>query len=400
MQNCLQALTCTRKYRLVIVPTMKRIIKNIYGLKEAPLSWWRHFQSTVVKFTSLRPMTHDECGFYSEDLIMLAYVDDLLLLGKREKIKHVLRALGKRFKMTKTEINAETDFLGTILRKEPNGSFTLNQIEYCRKILKQWAPDVMESPTPLPVNYEYQQRVDESDITNVRDFQMKLGCLSFLRITRLDILHSLHQLARHASSPRLFHVQCMTSLFGYLKATVERKRWFYPIMDNGHSDANKLVSLIDASFANGSNYHSTSGFFMFLNSTMINAQSTTQSKIATSAPEAELFEMVRTAKKMTYVRGLLFDMGCTKVDMVILTDSQSSVSTAHNPVSVRYRYLSVYIALLRRMVSKKMLRVVFMRRKDNFADLLTKQSSRKVFEYLLMLALSPFVWRHDSTKGN
>ena len=58
-------------------------------------------------------------------------------------------------------------------------------------------------------------------------------------------------------------------------------------------------SHLSTHLSNGNEYHSTSRFFRFFNITMINAQSTAESKLATAAPEAELFEIVRTAKKMT-----------------------------------------------------------------------------------------------------
>ena len=68
-------------------------------------------------------------------------------------------------------------------------------------------------------------------------------------------------------------------------------------------------------------------------------------------PEAELFEITRTAKEVRAMKGLVREAG-REVNAAILTDSKSSVDTSHNPISTRYNYLSAIVAFLKRQVDK------------------------------------------------
>ena len=160
-----------------------QVMKNLYGLKEAPLLWWRHFQSAILKSTK------------------------------------VLRALGKQFKMTRTDLDTECDFLGALLKKDEDGNFVLSQRPYIAKMLQKYCPAVPVRQTPLPLDYDLSHRRDQSEKMEVKPYQTMLGSLSFLRLTRVDCVHALHQLARFASGPTRYSYKCMYQLFGYIKGT-------------------------------------------------------------------------------------------------------------------------------------------------------------------------------------
>ena len=162
----------------------------------------------------------------------------------------------------------------------------------------------------------------------------------------------------------------------------------------------KLLAVIDATFGNAEkDFHSTSGYFAYYNTNLIKANSSTQRQVATSAPEAELYELLRTTKMLLYLRGIFKDFGEKDVDLAILTDSSSTVGTVNNPSSSRYKYLSVYLQFIKQTVDKEDLKVVHLNRKWNFADLLTKQADVETFQRLLQLAMSPFAWIHKKGHG-
>ena len=55
-----------------------RIKKNIHGLKEAPLLWWKHLKQILIDVLKVKQSIHEECGFSNPSLILLVYVDDIL----------------------------------------------------------------------------------------------------------------------------------------------------------------------------------------------------------------------------------------------------------------------------------------------------------------------------------
>ena len=61
-----------------------KLKKNLYGLKEASSNWYGMIKGGLVrrKFT---PSVIDPCAFYKEGMIMLLYVDNMIVVSKKEK---------------------------------------------------------------------------------------------------------------------------------------------------------------------------------------------------------------------------------------------------------------------------------------------------------------------------
>ena len=70
----------------------------LYGLKEAPLSWFEQLSEALAEigFNSLR---FDPCVFISADhkIIVVVYVDDITTAGSRSDINRLIDHLRSRF---------------------------------------------------------------------------------------------------------------------------------------------------------------------------------------------------------------------------------------------------------------------------------------------------------------
>ena len=109
--------------------------------------------------------------------------------------------------------------------------------------------------------------------------------LGFLRHIRFDIIYALNQLSRFSQNPTYLNHQFLGHVIGYLRKYPSLHLKFYP---NNNND--KLVAVVDAALANDEGFHSTSGYFIYFGNTLIDWNSTTQKRIATSSAEAELNE--------------------------------------------------------------------------------------------------------------
>ena len=187
---------------------------------------------------------------------------------------------------------------------------------------------------------------------------------------------------------------------GYLKKTSDNGLQFYRSEDN----RSELVAVTDAAFATDpKSRKSCSGYFIYYNNNLISAHSGTQSRVTTSAAEAEMTAIYASCKTLLTLRGLLEELNTTPRHIAILTDSSATVRTLHNPVSSRYKFLSIYIHFVKELVSRLNLQIYHLPREQNAADLLTKQSNRFEFDRLWNLAKPPFCWKHNKvdhrTKG-
>jgi hypothetical protein len=77
-----------------------RLKKNLYGLKQAGLSWYETLKGYLEK-NGFRQSSVDPCVFYRGSLILLCYVDDCLLFAKHQsEIDQLVAELHETFVMT------------------------------------------------------------------------------------------------------------------------------------------------------------------------------------------------------------------------------------------------------------------------------------------------------------
>ena len=62
------------------IPTMLRLLKTLYGLKQAPYVWYTEINGFLRSFGLVRS-SQDHNLYVSQDLIVLLYVDDILILA-------------------------------------------------------------------------------------------------------------------------------------------------------------------------------------------------------------------------------------------------------------------------------------------------------------------------------
>ena len=129
---------------------------------------------------------------------------------------------------------------------------------------------------------------------------------------------------------------------------------------------------------------------MFWNQSLAEVNSSTQKLAATSAPQAELFEILRTTKELPFVLGLQTDFGETQVSLTVLTDSSSGVGSVNNPAGSRHKHLLAYIAFIKLTMVDDSLQVVYLQRETNYADIMTKQPDLFTLKKLVKLAFTPF----------
>eukprot|EP00971_Amphidinium_carterae_P308746 6135235-Amphidinium_carterae.1 len=62
--------------------------KQLYGLRDVPQKFQQHL-STILKQLGLRQLRSDQCVYYTNDITVMFYVHDLLLIGEEDKVKEL-----------------------------------------------------------------------------------------------------------------------------------------------------------------------------------------------------------------------------------------------------------------------------------------------------------------------
>jgi len=96
--------------------------------------WYNHLVNVVLKLGFVYS-TADECVFYYNKSVLLVYVDDSILLGPDGKeLKKLKELIASKF-----DIQDEgdlCDYLGIQIKKQKDGTLTLNQPHLIESILK------------------------------------------------------------------------------------------------------------------------------------------------------------------------------------------------------------------------------------------------------------------------
>ena len=170
----------------------------------------------------------------------------------------------------------------------------------------------------------------------------------------------------------------MVKIIAYLKRTKDLGLLFV-----GGGDF-VLSVYVDADYASQSNWRrSVSGVAVMLGGAIISATSTTQHCVTLSTSEAEYVAITQGASRVLFTKAVLEflqpQISGRTVD--VFEDNQGAIALAENPMSVgRTKHIHVRYHLIRELVEKKVLRMVYRKTEEQPADVLTKPLARESFE--------------------
>ena len=148
-------------------------------------------------------------------------------------------------------------------------------------------------------------------------------------------------------------------------------------------DGAQPVVYCNADFAGDtSDYKSTSGVLVMMGSTPVCWYSTKQTNTAQSTTDAEIISMNLATKEIVWIRNLLREIGISIVQPTkLLSDSQSSIMLAHNPVfHKRTKHIMVKFQFLVETLKSDEAILEYVKSVLNLADGLTKPLGIKLFQ--------------------
>jgi len=214
-----------------------RLIRALYGLRQAGRQWYHELSGVMKKF-GMKRIPSDPHTFIATKvvkkkecrLILPVYVDDLFPFGDKALTDDFENWIPKYFE-TSTPCDAHY-LLGiqiTRNRNPPPGVqpwISLDQVTFTDSTITAISKSFQEEisirhtvlpvaeivPNPLPKNL--------ADASRTRRFQSTVGQLMYLMLaTRPDIAYPVGMLAQHASNPSPAHENTLLHLVGYIKHT-------------------------------------------------------------------------------------------------------------------------------------------------------------------------------------
>ncbi|KAJ9535097.1 hypothetical protein OSB04_un001824 [Centaurea solstitialis] len=319
-----------------------KLLKSIYGLKQASRSWNLHFDERIKEF-GFAKSEFEPCVYtkFSGSIVtfLVLYVDDILLIGNDvPTLQSVKSWLSKCFQMK--DLGEAAYILGIkIYRNRSKRLIGLSQSTYIDKILKKFRMDeskkgcipmqhgIVLSKTQCPASSQDQDKMKSVPYASA------IGSIMYAMLcTRPDVAYSRHR----------------------------------------YSDACFQTDRDD--------FRSQLGYIFTLNGGTISCKSSKQDTIADSTTEAEYIATSDAAKEAVWLRNFLLDLrvvASVSRPIDIFCDNSGAVAQAKEPREHhKSRHVLRKYHLIREIIGRGDVRICKIPTEENVADLLTKPLAR------------------------
>lgn len=188
------------------------------------------------------------------------------------------------------------DFLGLEIAYSTR---VLSQQKYITDILQSLS-DTRFADTPMELHVKLRP-TDGVPLEDPTRYRQLVGALVYLTISRPDIANAVHILSQFVSAPTSVHY---AALLRVLRGTIRRSLLF------SSTSSLELRAYTDADWAGDpTDRRSTTGFCIFLGSSLISWRSKKQAVVSRSSTEAEYRAMADTSAEIVWLRRLLRTLG-------------------------------------------------------------------------------------------
>ena len=191
-------------------PTVWRLKRQLYGLRDAPKSWQAHFTQIMVK-KSMTQMKSDSC-FLKKDqnghvqLAVMAYVDDLVISGSAQMVKDFIMMIQEEF--TLKHVNFLTsensvEFLGRTIKRLKNGNITMEfSQKFIDELLKIFEVTGKVTTTGLKLQVLPEDQKAQCDRVIHQNYRSAVGKLLWMAQLRDDLKYPVKELSRSLINPQ------------------------------------------------------------------------------------------------------------------------------------------------------------------------------------------------------
>ena len=355
-----------------------KLNKAIYGLRSSPHAWQKHLAETLQQL-GMERLASEPNVFKTTagNAFVLCYVDDLLFLGEPTVVDKLFTDIQQHLLLRPTgdlTVGNTINFLGRNITN--NGDYYEVSLpdKYTTDLLQE-AGLANSKAAPAPgtkvSNTDLEQPLNTEEH---KAYRRAVGKLQWMTYTKPDISYATKELARSLTEPTTADQQKLKHLLRYIRGTQHYKFYIRPTVKT--SDITPDVDVyVDSDWAGcATTRKSTSGFVIKFMGAAIHFGSRTQSTIALSSAEAELYAINTGATEALHIRSFLTEaLNKKKVNIRIHTDSSSGKSIATRiGSSKKAKHIELKHLFIQQLVLNDVVRIIKINTLVNPADIFTK----------------------------
>ena len=375
--------------------------RALYGLKDAPLLWYKHLKETLIKL-GLRPVKDVPCLFTNKRLIVFFYVDNIVVLvhpnhlDNHQQFERQLEAVYDLRKLGELKW-----FLGIrVLRDWTAGTLWLIQDSFIEKVVNKFDLDQKSGgryPAVPLVENSLAHSTEDPNHQRTQLYQQLVGSLAYIStFTRPDVARAHSVLARHLQNPGQKHLSAVYHVWRYLYGTKHLAiRASQQIAESSSYvwDKSLFYGASDAAFADDAeSRRSSHGYLFKLYGMPIDWKATQQKSVTKSTTEAELIALSATGGEMEWwtrvFQHIKFD---PEIQPTIYCNNEQKVGIVKKEdkrLNTKLRHVDTHQMWVRQEVQEGRLYVEWCPTAEMPADGLTKSLVRqKHAEFMRQLGL-------------
>ena len=365
--------------------------KGIYGLCQAARQFWKKFVETIKKepfgFTVSQA---DPCMLFKENnlgiCIIIMYVDDMLVIGKKEQIQEFATMIQKEFSV-KIQHNL-ADYLGCEfhMNKERTKGW-LGQPSIIKSLEQKFGEKAMKtrsSLTPGTPRFIARRVENEEDKVNAQDhetYRSGVGTLLYLtKHSRPDISNPVRELSKTMDAPAPAHLKEMYKLIRFVLETQDHGLKF-KLMKSIRKWVLKALS--DSDFASDKETRiSVFGYVIYFCGIPIAWRSKGMKSVVLSTTEAEYMALSEVVKELKFIVQLLQTMNITvELPITVYVDNVGAIWLSNNRnTGDRTKHIDIRTAFVKEYQEDGKIIIKFVKSEENDADIFTKNTSSIIYQ--------------------
>jgi len=366
-----------------------KLKRQWYGCRQSPRGWKVHLEKFLLDQQHFDRGSSDHSLYVKRSggviLIMLAVVVDDVLVSFHKAHQRLYDEFFAAFQAyTDVAEQDPTSYIGfEIVRDRPRRTLTIFQTHKVKALVKTHRfenANAEDLPAPkglvLSVIDAPADGSPEQEAMKAFPYREIVGsCLYFSVMSRPDIAYTVNSLARFNQNPGKVHWNALRHLLRYVKGTADFG------LKLGNLSDEVCECYCDASWAdNPDDRHSTSGYCVMVQGSMIAWWSRNSYLLTRSSFEAELVALYGATAELAWIRNLLMDFGLEHGTIPVHVDNQTTIQQVNEHViTKRTRHIAIRFYSTTEYVHGKIIELKKVASDDNVADVFTKNVETRLF---------------------
>jgi hypothetical protein len=371
-----------------------RLVKALYGLKEAAQLWYINIRNSLVEF-GFEQSIHDKCVFMwkryvGKPVLCTLHVDDMFITANDKKdLDLISNYLKGKYEEITIKKGSKLEYLGMSIESDPiSGRIAVSQLGYIDDLINKYGV-IGTSKTPSTLDlFKLDSNPLDLVLVDSTLYLSKVMSLMYLsKRSRPDILKEVVFCSTKAVKPTVGDMKRVERIFKYLNGT-KFKRLEFAVTDL------RVCASVDASHLCHPDAKGHGGAIISLgkHGGTIYAKSFKLKHVCLSSCEAELVAGHEGIQRGLFVRNLLVEFGYDVGPLELFQDNKSTIDLLNNDMSNSFKtkHINVRYFYAKELKDKGELKITQLPTEEMIADLLTKPKDGTSFKILVDWVLN--VW--------